>query len=116
MRIIIWLLLLAVPASSAEVRLLIPSEPGGNYDLAGRLIARQLSKHLAGHPTIVPQNMPGAGGLIGANHLYNVAPKDGSVIGLVQARLSRIRRSAILVSVSTPTSSVGSGHQPAKAG
>jgi len=69
---------------AAVISLLIPSDPGGNYDLVGRLVARHLPKHLPGQPVIVPQNMPGAGGLIVANHLYNVAPRDGSVVGLVQ--------------------------------
>lgn len=69
---------------AAVISLLIPSEPGGNYDIVGRLIARHLGKHIAGQPAVVPQNMPGAGGLIVANHLYNIAPRDGTVIGLVQ--------------------------------
>ena len=69
---------------AAVISLLIPSEPGGNYDIVGRLIARHLPKHIAGNPVVTPQNMPGAGGLIVANHLYNIAPRDGSVIGLVQ--------------------------------
>jgi hypothetical protein len=69
---------------AAVISLLIPSEPGGNYDLVGRLMARHLGKHLAGNPVVTPQNMPGAGGLIVANHLYNIAPRDGSVLGLVQ--------------------------------
>lgn len=71
-----------VSAQAAEVRLLIPSDPGGNYDLAGRVIARHLPKYLKRQ--VIPQNMPGAGGQIVANHLANIAPRDGSVIGLVQ--------------------------------
>jgi tripartite-type tricarboxylate transporter receptor subunit TctC len=54
---------------------------GGGYDLYARLLARHLSKHIPGHPTIVPENMPGAGGLRASNYLYAVAPKDGTVIG-----------------------------------
>jgi tripartite-type tricarboxylate transporter receptor subunit TctC len=63
-----------------QVRLLIGYSAGGGYDTYARLLARHLGKHIPGNPTIVPQNMPGAGSLILANFLYNVAPKDGSVI------------------------------------
>jgi tripartite-type tricarboxylate transporter receptor subunit TctC len=54
----------------------------GGYDTYGRLLARHMGKHLAGNPSFVVQNMPGAGGLRSANHLYNVAPRDGTVIGI----------------------------------
>jgi tripartite-type tricarboxylate transporter receptor subunit TctC len=55
---------------------------GGGYDLYARLLSRFLGRHIPGQPTVVPQNMPGAGGLRVANYLYTVAPKDGSVIGI----------------------------------
>jgi len=64
-----------------QVRLLIGYSAGGGYDTYARLLARHLGKHIPGNPTVVPQNMPGAGSLRLANFLYNVAPKDGSVIG-----------------------------------
>jgi len=64
-----------------QVRLLIGYSAGGGYDTYARLLARHLGKHIPGNPTVVPQNMPGAGSLTLANFLYNVAPKDGSVIG-----------------------------------
>ena len=64
-----------------QVRLLIGYSAGGGYDTYARLLARHLGRHIPGNPTIVPQNMPGAGSLTLANFLYNVAPKDGSVIG-----------------------------------
>ncbi|MBH97810.1 MAG: hypothetical protein CMM56_05090 [Rhodospirillaceae bacterium] len=64
-----------------QVRLLIGYSAGGGYDTYARLLARHLGKHIPGNPTIVPQNMPGAGSLTLANFIYNVAPKDGSVIG-----------------------------------
>jgi tripartite-type tricarboxylate transporter receptor subunit TctC len=54
---------------------------GGGYDLYARVLSRFLGKHIPGQPTVVPQNMPGAGGLRVTNYLYSVAPKDGSVIG-----------------------------------
>jgi tripartite-type tricarboxylate transporter receptor subunit TctC len=56
---------------------------GGSYDLYGRLVARHLGQHLAGRPTVVVQNMPGAGSLKAANYLYEVAPRDGTALGVV---------------------------------
>ena len=56
---------------------------GGSYDLYGRLVARHLGKHIPGQPTVVPQNMPGAGSLRAANYVYNIAPKDGTALGIV---------------------------------
>ena len=53
---------------------------GGGYDLYARLLSRYLGKHIPGKPTIVVQNMDGAGGVRAANHVYAVAPKDGTVI------------------------------------
>ena len=57
---------------------------GGEFDLQMRLVARHIGKHIPGKPATVAQNMVGATGLLMANHLANVAPRDGSVIGLVQ--------------------------------
>src|SRR3954452_24533265 len=56
---------------------------GGSYDLYGRLVARHLGKHLPGQPIVVAQNMPGAGSLKAANYIYEVAPKDGTALGVV---------------------------------
>jgi tripartite-type tricarboxylate transporter receptor subunit TctC len=56
---------------------------GGEYDLQARLVARHIGKHIPGNPTVVPQNMTGAGGLRMVNYLYNVAPKDGTAIGMI---------------------------------
>ncbi|HWE76227.1 MAG TPA: tripartite tricarboxylate transporter substrate-binding protein [Stellaceae bacterium] len=53
---------------------------GGGYDLYARTLARHLSDHIPGNPTVVPQNMPGAGSLKVVNYLANIAPKDGTVI------------------------------------
>ena len=66
-----------------NVTLLIGYSPGGGYDAYARLLARYLGNHIPGQPTIVPQNMPGAGSLTLANYLYNVAPKDGTVFGTI---------------------------------
>lgn len=65
------------------VPLIIPNAPGGSFDLYGRLAARFLGRHLPGNPTLVPQNMPGASGMIAANWLYGPAPQDGSVVGVL---------------------------------
>ena len=64
------------------VRMVIGSAPGGTYDLLGRAVARHIGRHLPGQPAVVPQNMPGAGGLVATNYIYNVAPKDGTVIAI----------------------------------
>jgi tripartite-type tricarboxylate transporter receptor subunit TctC len=61
--------------------------PGGSYDFYPRLFSRYMGKHIPGHPTIVVQNMPGAGSLRAANYLYNVAPKDGTALGVVTQTL-----------------------------
>lgn len=65
------------------INLLIGVAAGGEYDLHARLAARVLGRHIPGNPTIVPQNMTGAGGLKMANYLYEVAPKDGTYIGML---------------------------------
>jgi tripartite-type tricarboxylate transporter receptor subunit TctC len=58
----------------------IGTNPGGGYDLYGRLVARHLGNHIPGKPSVIVKNMPGAGGLKMVNWLYNVAPKDGTVL------------------------------------
>src|SRR3977135_631676 len=63
------------------VQVLVGFGPGGGYDLYARTLARYLGRHIPGNPTVVPQNMPGAGGIKVMNYLYNVARKDGTVIG-----------------------------------
>jgi tripartite-type tricarboxylate transporter receptor subunit TctC len=64
------------------IALIVGSNASGGYDTYGRLLARHMGKHLPGNPGFVVQNMPGAGGLRSANHLYNVAAKDGTVMGI----------------------------------
>jgi tripartite-type tricarboxylate transporter receptor subunit TctC len=56
--------------------------PGGSNDTLGRLVARHLGKHIPGNPTIVPKNQPGAGSFLAVNTIFNVSPKDGTVIGI----------------------------------
>lgn len=64
------------------VYVVVGNSVGGGYDLNGRLLAKYMGAHIPGHPTLVPQNMPGAGGLKAANYLYSIAPKNGTVIGI----------------------------------
>ena len=94
-RALVMLLALAGPAAAQEgvkdsaefrgktITVVASFEAGGPYDFYSRLIARHLGAHLPGHPAVVVQNMPGAGGLRGANYLYNVAARDGTALGVV---------------------------------
>ena len=61
--------------------------PGGGYDTTTRLVARHLGKHIPGNPSVIVQNMPGGGSIVAANHLYNIAPKDGSAMGVFGANI-----------------------------
>jgi tripartite-type tricarboxylate transporter receptor subunit TctC len=74
-----------------QISLTVGSTPGGGYDTQARLVARHLGKHIPGNPTIVVQNMPAAGSLAATNHMYNIAPKDGSAIALVQRGMLLIK-------------------------
>ncbi len=60
-----------------QISMLIASGAGGGYDAYARALARHMARHIPGNPTIVPRNLPGAGGLIAANTLYNATPPDG---------------------------------------
>ena len=66
-----------------QIRLIIGAEAGSDYDVWGRIVARYLGRYLPGKPAIVPQNMPGAGQIIATNHLFNIAERDGTVIGMI---------------------------------
>jgi tripartite-type tricarboxylate transporter receptor subunit TctC len=87
----VWLIALAMAAQEAEsassfyegktIRLIVGASAGGGYDTYSRVIARHLGKHIAGNPTLVVENMPGAGTLISANYVYKVAKPDGLMIG-----------------------------------
>lgn len=67
-----------------QVTYIVGSSTGGGYDNLARLTARHLGRHLPGNPTFVVQNMPAGNSVAAANHIYNVAPKDGSAIALLQ--------------------------------
>src|ERR1700732_892198 len=66
-----------------NVNLMIGVNVGGSYDRDARLVARYLGSHIPGNPTIVPQNMIGGGGIVMANYLQAIAPKDGTSIGMI---------------------------------
>ncbi len=70
------------------INFIVSYGPGGSYGLYAQIASRHLPKHLPGKPTIVVQFMPGAGGITAANHLYNLAPKDGSTIATVTKDLA----------------------------
>lgn len=78
-----------VPAAAADapdfyrgktITIIVGGDAGGSYDIYARLLSRHLPRYLAGNPTIVLQYMPGAGSVIATNHLYNVAPQDGTIV------------------------------------
>ncbi len=82
----------AVPQVAAQeatfpdkLSIVIGTPAGGGYDIYGRLAARHLGRFLPGNPSAIAINMPGAGSLIAANWLVNIAPKDGSAIVLPQS-------------------------------
>jgi tripartite-type tricarboxylate transporter receptor subunit TctC len=65
-----------------QLTVIVGYGPGGGYDLYGRLVARHIGRHMPGTPNAVVQNMPGAGSLRAANHIYNTAPRDGTAFGI----------------------------------
>jgi tripartite-type tricarboxylate transporter receptor subunit TctC len=98
MRVLRWLslgLLVATPCAALAqspadfyrgktVTLVISSATGGGYDALARVLANHLGRHIPGAPQVIVRNMAGAGGIVATNHLYNVAAKDGTVVGGVQ--------------------------------
>ena len=64
------------------VTIVVGSGAGGGFDTTARLVSRHIGTHIPGAPTVIVQNMPGGGGMVAANYMFNVAPKDGTVIGL----------------------------------
>jgi tripartite-type tricarboxylate transporter receptor subunit TctC len=65
------------------INIVVGFTPGGTYDQIARFYARQLPRFLPGKPNVIVQNMPGAGSMIAANHMFNVAPKDGTALGIL---------------------------------
>jgi tripartite-type tricarboxylate transporter receptor subunit TctC len=86
---LIWLVFAstaALPAHSADfyagktINLVVGSGAGGGFDTYARFLARFYGHHIPGGPNVIVQNMPGAGGLTATGYVYNVAPKDGTVL------------------------------------
>ena len=77
------------------LRIVVPFNPGGSFDFTGRVVARHISKHLAGNPQVIVQNMPGAGGIRGTSYVAQEAAADGLTMvvhdraGYLQAFLGR---------------------------
>src|SRR5438105_2023452 len=93
----VWVM--ATPAAAQTVEefykgksltLVIGNGPGGGFDVFGRLLARHIGRYVPGSPAVVVQNMPGAGSLVAANYLYNLAPKDGTTFGLIARNMPLI--------------------------
>jgi len=65
------------------ITVIIGFAPGASNDFYIRAVARNMGRHIPGNPLVVPRNMPGGGSLVAANHIFNVAPKDGTTLGLI---------------------------------
>jgi len=96
----LWLGLLAPKPATAQgvadfyrgrtVTLIVGTAPGGINDISSRLVARHMGRFVPGQPTIIVQNMPGAGGLVLANRIYNTADKDGSVFAKLERAVPQL--------------------------
>src|SRR5882757_687792 len=73
-----------------RINLVVSYGTGGGYDVYARVLARHMSKYIPGNPPIIIQNMPGAGSLRGANFIYNVAARDGTVFGTFARNIALI--------------------------
>ncbi|MGH7887822.1 MAG: Bug family tripartite tricarboxylate transporter substrate binding protein, partial [Candidatus Binatia bacterium] len=73
------------------IRLMVGYAPGGGYDFYARTIARHMGKHIPGNPALIVENMPGAGSLVSANHLYKIAKPDGLTIGHFNGNLFQLQ-------------------------
>jgi tripartite-type tricarboxylate transporter receptor subunit TctC len=71
-----------------QIRFIIRSNVGGTYDLYARLLARHMSRHIPGNPTILPVNMGGGGGIKAANYVADIAPRDGTILTIVSQGLA----------------------------
>jgi tripartite-type tricarboxylate transporter receptor subunit TctC len=90
--VVATLTVVAAPEASAQtpeqfyagktIDFVIGYPPGGSNDTLGRLVARHIGRHIPGKPNVVPKNQPGAGSFLAVNNIFNVSPKDGSVIGI----------------------------------
>src|SRR5260370_25694622 len=98
----LWMLALCgpavVPADAASpadfykgrtVQIVVGFSAGGGYDLYARVLARHIGRHIPGNPSVIPQNMPGAGSVKAAHYLLNGVPKDATRFGLFRPRPPR---------------------------
>lgn len=65
-----------------RIKFILGSAGGGGYDVYSRTVTKYMGRHIPGNPTFVIQNMPGAGGVVAANYIYNVSARDGSELGM----------------------------------
>ena len=89
-RLLLWILCFVFFTSTATaqefykgkvIRIVLGTPPGGGFDVYSRALSRHMGKHIPGNPTLIVEYMPGAGMMIAANHVYNVAKPDGLTIG-----------------------------------
>ncbi|MFN4283390.1 MAG: Bug family tripartite tricarboxylate transporter substrate binding protein [Alphaproteobacteria bacterium] len=92
--------LAAVPAAAQSpadfykgktVSIVVSYAPGGGYDNYSRLLSRHIANHIPGKPTVIVQNMPGGAGITASNHVYVVAPKDGTLIAAVDQNIPMLQ-------------------------
>jgi hypothetical protein len=129
LRCLILAVALALPATNAKAQsleefyrgkqlsMVIGYPTGGSNDIYARAVARHIGKHIPGNPTVIPRNMPGGGSLIAANHVFNIAPKDGTILSLIaptiplEERLGapnvRLKAQGDAVQLDRPDSAVG---------
>jgi tripartite-type tricarboxylate transporter receptor subunit TctC len=70
-----------------QIKFIIRSTPGGGYDLYTRILGAHLVRHIPGTPTMLPQNMPGAGGMTATNYMVDIAPRDGTILTILSQAL-----------------------------
>jgi tripartite-type tricarboxylate transporter receptor subunit TctC len=70
-----------------QLNMVIGYPTGGSNDIYARAVARHIGKHIPGNPTVIPRNMPGGGSLVAANHVFNIAPRDGTTLSLIAPTL-----------------------------
>jgi hypothetical protein len=75
------------PFAGATIRIIVGTSPGSTYDTYARTMSEHMGRFISGNPQIIVQNQPGAGGAKAAAYIYNVAPKDGTVMGHLQQNL-----------------------------
>jgi tripartite-type tricarboxylate transporter receptor subunit TctC len=71
-----------------QIRFIVGTAAGQDYDAWSRLIGRHLTRFIPGNPTVIVENMPGAGHILATNYLFNLAPRDGTVIGMVSRNIT----------------------------